>query len=153
MYQGGGNMDGYVRNEVMSASPAELILMLYEEGIRTLNKIELAFNNDNPGRYEVINNGILHVQDVIVELSVSLDLEKGGELAQHLQNLYDFMVNHLSKANINKTKHEVIEVREMMTEMRDAWRDIVAQQNGETGERATDEAGSGPSVSRVLVAG
>lgn len=151
----GNSMGNYLQNQVMSASPAELILMLYEEGVRTLNKVELAFNNENPGRFEVINNGILHAQDVVVELTVALDLEKGGELSANLQGLYQFMMDHLCLANAEKIKQPVIEVRELMTEMRDTWRKVVEMANaGEVEEEpARPDGGPAAGQSRVWAAG
>jgi flagellar protein FliS len=121
----------YLRSKVMSASPGELILMLYEEGIRTLKKAEEAFAIETPDRFQTISNNLLHAQDVITELSVSLDMEKGGEIAKNLQKLYDFMVHHLSKGNADKVKAPVTEIRELMTELQGAWRQVVEKELAE----------------------
>jgi flagellar secretion chaperone FliS len=118
-------MGGYLRNQVMSASPGELILMLYEEGIKTLKKAEAAFVIDSPERFQEISNSLLHAQDVIVELSISLDMEKGGEIAQGLQRLYDFMMRHLSLANSEKIVEPIVEVRSLLTELLESWRQAV----------------------------
>ena len=115
----------YVANQVLTASPAELILMLFDEGIRTLKKTEADFALETPGRFELINNHLIHAQDVIRELSYSLDLEKGGDVAKNLGRLYDFMLRHLIQANIEKKVQPVTEVREMVTTLRDAWQQIV----------------------------
>jgi flagellar protein FliS len=119
----------YQEINVTTASPMELVLMLYDECIRSLEKAEAAFDIAGPERIEAVNNTLLHAQDIITELAVSLDFEKGGEIAKNLQRLYDFMVNHLSYANVNKAPKAVSDVRKMMTELRDAWREIAKQES------------------------
>jgi len=118
----------YQQMNVMTASPMELIIMLYDECIRSLAKADQAFTISGPERIEAINNSLLHAQDIITELAVSLDIEKGGEIAGNLQRLYDFMVNHLSQANIAKDRMMILAVRKMMIELREAWQDVSKQE-------------------------
>jgi flagellar protein FliS len=58
-------------------------------------------------------------------------MEKGGEIAKNLQKLYDFMVHHLSKGNADKVKAPVTEIRELMTELQGAWRQVVEKELAE----------------------
>jgi flagellar protein FliS len=118
------NKSDYQQVNVMTASPMELIMMLYDECIKSLRKAEQAFDIDGPERIEAINNTLLHAQDIITELAVSLDMEQGGEVAQNLQRLYEFMVSHLSRANIDKNRAAIREVRKMMEELREAWQEV-----------------------------
>jgi flagellar secretion chaperone FliS len=119
----------YQELNVTTASPMELILMLYDECIRSLDKAEKAFETiPEPERIEVTGNSLLHAQDIITELAVSLDMEKGGEIARNLQRLYDFMVNHISRANVNKELKPIQDVRRMMGELREAWFEIAKQE-------------------------
>ncbi|MBN1676884.1 MAG: flagellar export chaperone FliS [Kiritimatiellae bacterium] len=122
--------EDYRRTHVMTASPMELILMLYDEAIRSLTTAEkaLAVTGDDPGRFEAINNALLHAQDVITELSVSLDMERGGEIAVNLQRLYDFMVHHLAEANAKKALQPVKDVREMLNDLREAWEQVTKKE-------------------------
>ena len=119
----------YQEINVNTASPMELIVMLYDECIRSLEKAEKAFAIEGPERIENINNALLHAQDIITELAVSLDMEKGGVIAQNLQKLYDFMVNHLSHANIIKIVKPVSDVKAMMLDLREAWKEIAAKED------------------------
>ncbi len=121
----------YQELNVTTASPMQLILMLYDECIRALDRAETGFAiEDNPTlRNETIGNNILHAQDIITELAVSLDMEKGGEIAINLQRLYDFMVNHLTTANVNKEVKPLREVRTMMADLREAWREVAKHEN------------------------
>ena len=118
----------YQELNITTASPMELILMLYDECLRSLDKAAKAFDQEGPERIETISNNLLHAQDIITELAVSLDMEKGGEIAQNLQRLYDFMVNHLSRANVNKEIRPIQEVRKMMNELRDAWAEVARKE-------------------------
>jgi flagellar protein FliS len=121
----------YQELSVTTASPMQLIIMLYDECIRALDKAESGFAiGDDPSlRNETIGNNILHAQDVITELAVSLDMEKGGEIAINLQRLYDFMVNHLARANVSKDIQSLREVRTMMADLRETWQEIAKKEN------------------------
>ena len=72
----------YRQTQVMTASPMELVMMLYDECIRALDNAEKAFEIAEPDNIQEVNNNILHAQDIITELTVSLDMEKGGEIVK-----------------------------------------------------------------------
>ena len=120
--------ENYRQTQIMTASPMELIIMLYDEAIRSLATAEDAFKNDQPDRIPEINNNLLKAQNIITELTVSLDMEKGGAIATNLQRLYDFMSRHLSIANVSKSARPIKEVREMMGELRDAWKEVAEKE-------------------------
>ena len=82
----------YLQNQVMTASPAELTLLLFDEGVRSLKKAQAGFTIETPERFEIINNHLVHAQDVIMELSMSLDLAKGGEVAANLQRIISIII-------------------------------------------------------------
>jgi flagellar secretion chaperone FliS len=133
----------YRELNITTASPMELILMLYDECVRSLDKAEKAFETiPDPERIEVICNNLLHAQDIITELTVSLDMEKGGEIAYNLQRLYDFMVHHLSRANVNKEVQPIREVRKIMGNLREAWLEISKQEPPRPSAAAPSLAGN-----------
>ncbi len=134
------NARKYHETQVMTASPMQLIVMMYDECIQTLDRAEAAFGMEEPDRIQNINNNILHAEDIITELAVSLDMEKGGEIAKNLHRLYDFMIFHLSQANIKHELQPIREVRKMMGELREAW-GKVADQEPQRDETATVELG------------
>ena len=82
----------YKRKQVESASPAQLIVMLYDAALDQLGKAELAMEDTTPRRIEKYHNALIACQNIITELISSLDLEKGGEIATNLFNLYDYMI-------------------------------------------------------------
>jgi len=118
----------YQETQVSTSSPMALVIMLYDEADRTLELAEAAFNIQDPSRIEQIGNHLLHAQDVITELAVSLDMEKGGEIARQLHRLYDFMVLHLSQADVQKEVKGVRDVRKMLAELKEAWAEVAKKE-------------------------
>ena len=130
----------YQTNSVQTATPIELVVMVYDECINSLNRAEQAFSIEGPERIEQIGNHLLHAQDAITELSLSLDMERGGEVATNLSRLYDFMTQHLIEANVKKNLKAIYDVREMLVELRDTWREVSLQVGG---QHAPDASRSG----------
>lgn len=118
----------YQQMHVSTASPMELVMMLYNEAIQALDMAEAAFEIKDPSRIEQIGNHLLHAQDVITELAVSLDMEKGGEIAQHLHRLYDFMVVHLSRADVLKEIKGIRDVRKMLGDLKESWAEVTRKE-------------------------
>jgi len=108
----------------MTASPMQLIIMLYDECLRSLDKGIAAFAVESPDRFEQVGTHLLHAQDVITELAISLDMEKGGEIAHNLHRLYDFAMSHLSRANVQQNVKPVHTVVTIMTELKEAWLEV-----------------------------
>ena len=112
----------YETQKVLSASPMELILMLYDGALRSLSQSLAAFDIvDDLDRMNGIHENLLRAQDFITELACSLDIERGGELALQLDRLYEFMLHHLAVANNEKRRKPVEDVKKMLTELRDSW--------------------------------
>ena len=141
-------MDDYRQTHVISASPMELVVMLYEECIASLSRAEASFELDGTERCEGVSNHLLHAQDIITELSVSLDFAAGGEIATNLNRLYDFMSRHLSAANLSKDASPVREVRALMVDLLDAWHQVAAQ-----APAATFDASTAGGTGKLLASG
>lgn len=110
--------DTYRKNQVNTASQNKLLIMLYDGAIRNLNLAELAIEEKN---FEGVNKHMIKAQDIISELMITLDFEKGGDIADNLYQLYEYMYNKLIRGNIDKDIDSVIEVRKYMKELRDVW--------------------------------
>lgn len=137
----------YKQNIILSASPMELIVMLYDEAIKSLSSAESAFRMDGPEKIQEINNSLIHAQDVITELAVSLDMEKGGEIALNLHRLYDFMLDHLAGANASKTPKPVEEVKNLLCELRESWKQVAEK------EPHREAPASGRQTGNIIIAG
>jgi flagellar protein FliS len=98
-----------------------LIVMLYDGAIKFLRQAIVDL-----GRNDLAAKGkhIARAQDILYELNTVLDTEKGGQIAQNLRSLYNFMQRHLSEANIRKDPQMIQEVIGMLEELNQSWRAI-----------------------------
>jgi flagellar protein FliS len=124
-----------------TASPGQLILMLYDGAIRFLEKAKAGFQLEDPVEFNTtINNNILRAQDIIRELDYSLNAEQGGDLAVELHRLYDYFDRVLLEANLRKDVQGINEVIQRTTVLRDAWAAML-QQQGLSTDTQTLQAG------------
>lgn len=113
-------LSAYKQTRVKTASQGQLIVMLYDEGIRQLKTAENQLGASHP-KLDLVHNAIVKAQDIITELTVSLDFEKGGDIAQNLFSLYLYFNQRLIDANLAKDPAALGEVRQLMSELREAW--------------------------------
>jgi flagellar protein FliS len=111
----------YQRTQVDTASPAKLVVMLYDGAIRFLRQAQAAMQR---GDREGQNHCLVRAQRIIAELASSLDLEAGGEIATNLMALYQFMHEQLVIANLQDDVSTVQKVREMLESLREAWAQV-----------------------------
>jgi flagellar protein FliS len=124
-----------------TASPGQLILMLYDGAIRFLEQAKAGFQLEDPVEFNTtINNNILRAQDIIRELDYSLNAEQGGDLAVELHRLYDYFDRVLLEANLRKDVQGINEVIQRITVLRDAWAAML-QQQGLSTDTQTLQAG------------
>ena len=115
---------------VQTADPHQLILMLYDGALLALAEATVAIEqNDIPKRAKSISHAIAIIQD---GLHASLDVEAGGELAQRLAALYDYMVERLTQANATNNAAAVQEVSGLLRTLREAWAEMPRQQAAAT---------------------
>lgn len=120
----------YRKTATTTASPGELVLMLYDGALRFMAAAELGFQEEHfARRNEAIHNNILRAQAIITELQATLNMEKGGAFSENLYRLYDFMQNHLSQANREKDSEKIKVVAGFMQDIRDAWAQMLLQQS------------------------
>jgi flagellar protein FliS len=146
-YQGGGSalssanpLNAYKETNIKTASPVKLVIMLYDEALRQIDTaIELMEQGDK--RLDRVNNAIIRAQDMVTELTVSLDFEKGGDIARNLNNIYFYFNQQLLDANIRKKPELLKPVRKLMAELRDAWQQISANSSASMDENANSYRG------------
>src|SRR5713101_7454761 len=117
--------DHYKETQVRSASPAELILLLYDGAISFLNqaRYHLQAGNIEP-RVILINRSL----DVISELLSSLNMTEGGEYTLKLSQLYTYMIQRLYVANLTQSSEAIGEVLQLLGMLREAWNAVVQGQ-------------------------
>lgn len=108
----------YRRVQVETASPAELVLQLYEALMRDLERANAAL--DGRATQEQAHTSLVHAQEIIIELLASLDMSS-GDLAQHLADLYQYMYRRLVTANVAKDQTAVSEVLRLLRPIHAAW--------------------------------
>lgn len=129
-------LSAYRETRVRTASPGQIIIMLYDEAIKQLDLgIEMLTLNQkgkpDPSRIEPIHKALVKAQDIITELMVSLDFDQGGEIAKNLFSLYTWFNRELLEANLSKDVERIKAVRTMMNELRGAWQEVVAKTSAE----------------------
>ena len=111
-----------VETGVNTADPHKLILMLFDGALLQVRTAGIAIvNKDIPAKGTAISKA---VEIIINGLKVSLDLSAGGELAQRLAALYDYMSDRLLYANLHNSQPALDEVAGLLATLREAWAEI-----------------------------
>jgi len=116
----------YKQTQIETANQGKLIVMLYDGAIKFLT---IALDNMTPRKYDVVNNNIIKAQDIITELTLSLNMDAGGEISQNLFNLYMYFKKRLLEANVNKDPEIVKHTIKLLKDLRDAWEQISATES------------------------
>ena len=111
----------YKEQSVTTATPEELTLMLYNGCIKFINLAEVFIDDKN---IEKINVNILKAQDIVNELNITLNMDY--EVSENLRQLYSFVNDRLIEANLRKDKKPLLEAKEIVTELRDTWKEAMA---------------------------
>lgn len=111
-----------LETSVMSASPHKLVLMLYDGAITAINRSKFHLEQKEiPEKGSAISKAI----DIIENgLKSSLDMKVGGDLAERLAMLYDYMCDSLLEANVKNNVEKLDEVIRLLTQLRTAWEAI-----------------------------
>lgn len=115
-------LNQYKNNQVNTASPEQIMLMLYDGAIRF---VALAMQGIESGDIEKKNNGIQRATAIIMEFRNTLDHEIGGDIAANLDALYDYMIREMLQANIKKDRQKLQNVHTMLSDLRDTWKEAI----------------------------
>lgn len=136
--------NAYRRVAMQTAPPAQLVLMLYDGAIRSLERALTGFSKEDPVEFhETISNNILRAQEIIRELARSLDMNAGGELARQLERLYDYFDRRLMESNLNKHEDGIRDVIKRMLTIRNAWAAMLKGESDEAGATRPQEQPAG----------
>ena len=113
----------YAADAVSTASPARLLIMLYDRLVRDLVTAEEAAAN---GDLATMSSELVHAQDIVLELRTSLDTT-AWDGAQALADLYTFLHGELVAANVKKDAARIASCRSIVEPLRDAWRTAALQ--------------------------
>ncbi len=110
----------YANNKIMTASPADLTLMLYEGAIKFCN---LAITAIQEREVESAHNNIMKVERIIEEFQITLDHKY--PVAEDFENVYTYLITRLREANLKKDQEILAEVLEHLRTMRDTWKEVM----------------------------
>ena len=106
---------------VETASPVDLVIMLYDRAIVLLDK---AKNEISEKQYEEKNSTLGKASDIIFELITILDKDKGGEIATSLSSLYNFVLREITDANSSLNTKALDNAKKILSELRESWEGI-----------------------------
>ena len=108
----------YLESRVLSAEPVELVRLLYQAATASVRdaRRHLAAG-EITGRSRAISKAV----EIVIELSASLDRERGGELAARLFQLYEYIQRRLLEANFEQTDTPLVETLGLLATLSEAW--------------------------------
>ena len=128
MAYGNQSLDQYRKAAVSTASPLQLVIMLYDGALRFMQQGKKAMAD---GDLQDQNEKLQRAQKIVAELMACLDMDQGGEIAQNLFALYDFAYNRLVSANMEDRPDFVDQAMKVLCELRESWVAVEGQQRAE----------------------
>lgn len=110
----------YQNNKIMTASPAELTLMLYEGAIKFCNIAISAIENKD---VEKAHHNIVKTEKIIDYLRMTLDMKY--KVAEDFERVYSYLARRLVEANMSKDQAMLEEVNTHLRAMRDTWKEVM----------------------------
>ena len=113
----------YKQQSCLTATPGQLVVMLYDGCLRFLQQGALAMRDGNLAE---AGTRLTRAEAIIDELLSTLDMEQGGQIASRLQGIYVFCVRHLMEARLERDAGKIDKVGELLSELRDSWVHVAA---------------------------
>lgn len=111
-----------IESAVMSASPHQLVVMLFDGALSALVRARLFLEQEQmPQKGEALSKAINIIDN---GLKAGLNMEIGGDLPVNLASLYDYMVRRLLHANLRNDVEAISEVETLLANIADAWKEI-----------------------------
>ena len=118
----------YQKNEVETATPEKILILLYDGAIQFLNKAKFAIRQKN---VQEIYNNIIGCENIILEFMDTLNRDANPELADNLLMLYKYFYDTLVKANIDHDIDKVQEILNHLVDLRATWQKAINIANAE----------------------
>ena len=114
-------LQNYGPEQVMAADPVTLVAMLYDKAVLSLKAAVLAIHKDE---IEMRWTNSHRAREIINHLFMTLDLEKGGEIASNLEALYAYMLQRLLDVDVKNDARAAEEVIELLEPLRGSWSEL-----------------------------
>ena len=120
--------EAYKRQQVMTATPEGLTLMLYNGCLKFITEGVSAIDRKD---WEAANTNLIKAQNIISEFRVTLNMDY--EISHQLLPLYNYAYDRLVEGNMKSDVSQVEEARTIITELRDAWMQAMKKARAERG--------------------
>jgi flagellar protein FliS len=111
----------YSTQQVMTSDPVTLVAMLYDKAVLCLKAAVQAIHKDET---EMRWKNCHRAQEIISHLFMTLDLEKGGEIASNLEAIYAYMLRRLLDVDVKNDARAAEEVIELLEPLRASWKEL-----------------------------
>ncbi|KAA3632108.1 MAG: flagellar export chaperone FliS [Calditrichaeota bacterium] len=131
-----GKLKAYQTADTLGKSQLDLIIKVYDGAITSLRQTREQFEK------EEYNNGRIHLEKAnkfVTHLFTTLDMEKGGEIAEQLSKLYAFTINQMNVIDATKDLNAIDENITVLSNLRDGWVDLKTAQQEQIQENNSDE--------------
>lgn len=128
----------YKKNQIETATPEQILILLYDGAIQYLNKAKIFLEQND---IEQFREGLLNCENIILEFMNSLDMELGGNIAENLYGLYDYLYSTLVMAAITRDENKVDEVLKHLKHLRETWLKAIEIANAEKEAKLIDKTG------------
>ena len=113
-----------IPEELRTASQSRLVVMIYDEIIDALNRAIAAVDS---GAIQDRCNAITEAMELVAQLALSVDIERGGEIAENLAQIYKFILAHLPWVNLRNDAQAARDALQLVTPLRNAWIELDAR--------------------------
>jgi flagellar protein FliS len=114
----------YLENMVANANPVRLVIMLYEKAINCLeNVIEIGDTEDfdrQRSKYDDMGRAL----EIVSVLDASLDMEKGGEIAKNLREIYWSLMDELTYQMLKEDRERLERIIKILKDLKSAWEEV-----------------------------
>lgn len=137
-------VDAYLQSKVMGADALELITMLYDKAIVSLNiaKDAIIKGVDDPELVKKKATELSRATDIIYYLNDILDRQRGGQIAENLSIIYNILAEELVRANLFNDAETISKCIEILENLKSAWEDVKKQIRENQNEPTRAVAGS-----------
>lgn len=140
-----GNIKAYQRSDTMGKSPLELVIKVYDGAITAFQKASEAIENKQIEEFRV---QLEKVKKFLTHLYTTLDMEKGGEIAARLSQLYSFVINQTNVIEATKDIKLIDDNIHILKNLREGWQELHEQmKQEESAESAEPEPAANLTVS------
>jgi flagellar protein FliS len=113
--------------DIRGSDPHRLIVLLFEGALAAVDRAVAALAEHN---VQEKTRALTHAIEIIRDgLSASINVEEGGDVAANLKTLYEYMASRLTHANFQNDLGAIQEVRGLLAEIGDAWKEIAPKRS------------------------